>query len=51
MVIVGRFKDGVVALEGETHQRGGTTVLQRITWQVESDGVRDWASRPIHRTW
>jgi hypothetical protein len=53
MVIVGRFKDGVVTLEGETHQRDGTTVLQRITWQIESDGVRESAlmSKDGGKTW
>jgi hypothetical protein len=44
MVIAGRFKDGAVTLEGPTHQRDGSTALQRITWRTEGSGVRESAS-------
>ncbi len=41
MVIAGRFKDGALTLEGETHTRDGRSVLQRITWKAEGGGVRE----------
>jgi hypothetical protein len=43
MVLWGNFKDGVLVLEGESHLRDGTSVRQRITWQVQDKGVRESA--------
>jgi hypothetical protein len=53
MVIAGRFKAGAVTLQGETRMRDGNSVLQRITWQVESGGVRESAlmSKDGGKTW
>ena len=41
MVITGRFKDGALTLEGETHTGDGRSLLQRITWKAEGKGVRE----------
>ena len=43
MVLWGGLRDGALVLEGEVHLHDGATVLQRITWQVEGDGVRESA--------
>jgi hypothetical protein len=53
MVLWGNFKDGALVLEGESHQRDGTSVMQRITWKVQGEGVREWAvmSRDGGKTW
>jgi hypothetical protein len=53
MVISGRFKDGALTLEGETHVRDGRTVLQRITWKAKAQGVREWSvmSKDGGKTW
>lgn len=53
MVISGRFKDGALTLEGETHVWDGSTVLQRITWKAEPRGVREWSvsSKDGGKTW
>ena len=53
MVLWGNFKDGVLVLEGESHLRDGTSVMQRITWKSEGDGVRESAvmSKDEGKTW
>ena len=53
MVLWGNLKDGVLVLEGEAHLQDGTTVLQRIRWQPQGAGVREWAesSRDGGKTW
>jgi hypothetical protein len=53
MVIVGRFKDGVLTLEGETHTGDGRSLLQRITWKAEGKGVRESSvmSKDGGKTW
>jgi hypothetical protein len=53
MVLWGNFKDGAMVLEGETHLKDGKSVMQRITWQVEQDGVRESAvlSKDGGKTW
>ena len=53
MVLWGNFKDGVLALEGEVHLRDGTSVMQRITWKAQDDGVRESAvlSKDGGKTW
>ncbi len=53
MVIVGNFKDGALALEGEVHLKDGKSVLQRITWKAQDKGVREWAalSKDGGKTW
>lgn len=43
MVLVGGFTGSSLVLEGETHQQDGTSVMQRITWEVHPHGVREWA--------
>ncbi len=43
MVIAGNFTQGALVLEGEVHLADGRTVLQRITWKAEDDGVRESA--------
>lgn len=43
MVLAGNFKDGALVLEGESHSRDGKSVLQRITWEIKGNGVREWA--------
>lgn len=53
MVLVGNFKDGALVLEGEAHMQNGTTVLQRITWKAQGEGVREYAvmSKDGGKTW
>ena len=53
MVIHGDFKDGALVLEGEVHLKNGTTVLQRITWKTQDQGVREFAvlSKDGGKTW
>ena len=53
MVLWGNFKDGVLTLEGESHMRDGKSVMQRISWKVQDDGVREWAvlSKDGGKTW
>jgi hypothetical protein len=53
MVIVGRFKDGALTLEGEMHTRDGRSLLQRITWKAEGSGVRESSvmSKDGGKTW
>ena len=53
MVLWGNFKDGELVLEGESHQRDGTSVMQRISWKAQADGVREWAvlSKDRGKTW
>ncbi len=53
MVLWGELRDGALVLEGEVHLHDGATVLQRITWQREGDGVRESAvlSRDGGRSW
>lgn len=53
MVLWGHFRDGAMILEGEVHLRDGTTVMQRITWTTEGDGVRETAvlSKDGGKTW
>ena len=53
MMIWGNFKDGEMVLEGEVHLQNGTSVLQRITWKVEGDSVRETAvlSKDEGATW
>jgi hypothetical protein len=53
MVIVGNFKDGALALEGDVHLKDGTTLAQRITWKAQDKGVREFAvmSTDSGKTW
>ena len=53
MVVAGRFKDGALSLEGTTHLRNGTSLLQRITWKTEGSAVRESSvvSKNGGRTW
>ncbi|HTU67504.1 MAG TPA: hypothetical protein VMF52_16260 [Steroidobacteraceae bacterium] len=53
MVLWGNFKAGALVLEGEMHQRDGTSFRQRITWEKQDTGVREWAvsSRDGGKTW
>jgi hypothetical protein len=53
MVLWGSFKDGALILEGESHLRDGKSVMQRITWKAQADGVRESAvlSRDGGKTW
>jgi hypothetical protein len=53
MVLHGGFKDGVLILEGETHLQDGKTVMQRISWKAQDQGVREWAlmSKDGGKTW
>ena len=53
MVLWGTFKDGALTLEGESHMRDGKSVMQRITWKNQDDGVREWAelSKDGGKTW
>lgn len=45
LVLSGPFKDGAVTMEGEMRLRNGNKFLQRITWKVEGDGVREFSAR------
>ncbi len=53
MVLWGRFDDGALVLEGEIHLRDGSSVLQRITWKGQAQGVRESAdlSKDGGKTW
>lgn len=53
MVLRGTFKDDVLVLEGDVHLQNGTSVMQRITWKVQGDGVRESAvsSKDGGKTW
>ena len=53
MVITGNVQDGKLVLEGEVHRGNGETFLQRISWQAQGDGVREWASfsKDQGKTW
>ena len=53
MVITGHFKDGALVLEGEAHLKDGKSVMQRITWKAQNEGVRESAvmSKDGGKTW
>lgn len=53
MVLVGNFTHGVLVLEGESHLQDGQSVMQRISWKAQDDGVREWAvmSKDKGATW
>ncbi|HEV8329848.1 MAG TPA: hypothetical protein VGQ22_00385 [Steroidobacteraceae bacterium] len=53
MALWGNFKDGALILEGETHLRDGKSVMQRITWKAQDNGVRESAvlSKDGGKTW
>ena len=53
MVLVGTFKDGALVLEGDVHLKDGTSVMQRITWKSQGEGVRESAvlSKDGGATW
>jgi hypothetical protein len=53
MVISGRFKDGVLTLQGTMHFASGKAALQRITWKAERNGVRESSvmSKDGGKTW
>jgi hypothetical protein len=53
MMIAGNFKDGALALAGEAHLNDGKTVMQRIYWKAQEQGVREWAvmSKDGGKTW
>jgi len=53
MVLWGNFLGGALVLEGEAHLRDGTSIRQRITWELRDQGVREWAvmSKDAGRTW
>ena len=53
MVLAGNFKDGALVLEGEAHLKDGKTVMQRITWKAQGEGVREFAvlSKDGGKTW
>lgn len=53
MVLWGNFKNGALILEGEAHLQDGRSVIQRITWQAQDNGVREWAvlSKDGGKTW
>jgi hypothetical protein len=53
MVLWGNFKDGALILEGDAHLRDGKSVMQRITWIAQEQGVRESAvmSKDGGKTW
>jgi hypothetical protein len=53
MVITGHLVDGALVLEGESHLADGRSVVQRITWTREADGVRESAvmSKDAGKSW
>jgi hypothetical protein len=53
LVIAGRFKDGVLTLQGTNHFSNGKLPLHRITWKAEAGGVRESSvvSKDGGRTW
>ncbi|WP_395683095.1 hypothetical protein [Dokdonella sp.] len=44
MVIVGTFKDGALVLEGDVHLKDCKSIMQRITWKSQGNGVRESAA-------
>lgn len=53
MVLHGTFADGVLELEGAAHLKNGDTVRQKILWQANEAGVREWAfiSKDEGKSW
>ena len=53
MMLWGGFKNGALVLEGESHMQSGKSVVQRITWKPQDDGVRESAelSKDGGKTW
>jgi hypothetical protein len=53
MMIFGNFDGDTLVLEGEVHLKSGNSVLQRIRWKAQQDGVREWAemSKDGGKTW
>jgi hypothetical protein len=53
MMIYGNFKGDTLVLEGEVHLKSGSSVLQRISWKAQQEGVREWAemSKDGGKTW
>jgi hypothetical protein len=53
MVLWGKLQNDMLVLEGDVHLRDGKTVRQRITWQEQADGVREFAvqSNDGGKTW
>lgn len=53
MMLWGNFKGGALILEGEVHLRDGNSVMQRISWKAQDDGVRESAvlSKDGGKTW
>ena len=53
MVLWGGVKNGALVLEGESHLKGGRSVMQRITWKAQDEGVRESAmqSKDGGKTW
>ena len=53
MVLTGNFSNGSLVLEGDVHLVDGRSVMQRITWKAEGNGVRESAvsSRDGGKTW
>jgi hypothetical protein len=53
MVLTGNFSDGTLVLEGDAHLMDGRSVMQRITWKTQGDGVRESAvlSKDGGATW
>lgn len=49
----GCAKDSALVLEGEAHLRDGASVMQRITWKTQDNGVRESAvvSKDGGKTW
>jgi hypothetical protein len=43
MVLKGNFVNGVLTLEGDAHLQDGRSVMQRISWNQQGTGVREWA--------
>jgi hypothetical protein len=53
MVISGRFKEGVLTLDGTMHFGNGKSLQQRITWKASGGGVRESSvtSKDGGKTW
>lgn len=53
MVLWGGFSEGALVLEGESHLKDGRSVMQRITWKAQDEGVRESAvmSKDGGKTW
>jgi hypothetical protein len=43
MLLTGKMKGDAITLEGDSHQRDGSIVRMRITWQVKQTAVRESA--------